>query len=348
MQRFNLGRSNAYAQMKMLARFGIIKHVMVLPDLPGVYFLTAKAVRLIDTDLPLITYVPINHYSHYIEVLRVYLTVRESHPDSTWITERRLIRQKYDDMAGSKDHLPDGILILPDEKRIAIEVELSLKGRDRLLNILTDYVVDKAIHEVWYFCSPKVLLVLRETAAVVIPDRYINQIALVLGTTGSGKTVTLQRFYQRAMMQKYPLIIIDGKPDVGNINLLTELAKRYNRRFIGFNCGNYLPYDTLAHGNFTELKDKIICLKDVWENDYYRSIAEDYLQTTFEVLLKSGGDLDLKRVVDCLTYSKLKLLATVTKDAALIDRVKELKNYKRKDITGLQAHLNILINSELG
>jgi hypothetical protein len=142
----------------------MVKHVMVLPDLPGVYFLTIKAVKLINTDLPLITYVPTNNYSHYMEVLRVYLKVREKYPDGTWISERRLIRQKHEDMAGNKEHLPDGILILPDEKRIAIEVELSLKARERLLNILTDYLVDKAIHEVWYFCSPKVLPVLREIA----------------------------------------------------------------------------------------------------------------------------------------------------------------------------------------
>ena len=165
MQRFSIGRSNAYAQMKMLTRFGMVKHMMVLPDLPGVYFLMAKAVRLINSDLLLITYVPIHYYSHYMKVLHVYLKVHEKHPDATWITERRLIRQKQDDMPGNKEHLPDGILILPDEKRIAIEVELSVKARDRLLNILTDYEVDKTIHEVWYFCSPKVLPVLRETAA---------------------------------------------------------------------------------------------------------------------------------------------------------------------------------------
>jgi hypothetical protein len=142
--------------MKILERFGMVKHVMVLPNCPGVYFLTIKAVRLINSDLPLLTYVPINHYFHFIEVLRVYLTIHAKYPEGMWITERRLIREKCEDMAGSKDHLPDGIFILPDENRIAIEVELTAKGRDRLLTILTDYVVDKAIHEVWYFCSKKV------------------------------------------------------------------------------------------------------------------------------------------------------------------------------------------------
>lgn len=68
-------------------------------------------------------------------------------------------------MAGNKEHIPDGILILPDEKRIAIEVELTVKARERLLGILTDYVVDKTIHEIWYFCLPKVLTVVNAVSA---------------------------------------------------------------------------------------------------------------------------------------------------------------------------------------
>jgi hypothetical protein len=183
---------------------------------------------------------------------------------------------------------------------------------------------------------------------LVIPDRDINQVMLFLGTTGGGKTITLRRFYKRAITQGYPLVIVDGKPDEDNIAWLKDLAEKHGRRFIGFNCGNYLPYDPLAHGGYTELKDKIICLKDEWSSDYYRSIAEDYLQTTLEVLIKSKKPFDLRTVVDCLNYDELAMLVRSTEDSMLMKRVSSLEQYDRKDITGLQAHLNILIHSELG
>jgi conjugal transfer pilus assembly protein TraD len=183
---------------------------------------------------------------------------------------------------------------------------------------------------------------------IIIPDPAVNQMVLVLGTTGGGKTVTLRRFYQRALQQAYPLVIIDGKPTEENVQWLKEKAQAYQRTFYGFNCAEYHHYDPLAHGGYTELKDKLISLKDHWENDYYRSIAEDYLQTTFEVLLTLQGSFDLKTIVNCLEYEELALKARSIANESLKARVQRLQRYDAKDITGLQAHLNLLIHSELG
>lgn len=182
----------------------------------------------------------------------------------------------------------------------------------------------------------------------VIPDHFVNQIVLVLGTTGSGKTITLRRFYGRAIRQGYPLIVVDGKPTEENVNWLQSRAKACGKPFYGFNCGDYAHYDALSDGGYTELKDKIISLKDEWENDYYRSIAEDYLQAVFQVLLQKSEPFDLKRVVQCLDHGVLQDVVREMNDPVLAKRIGMLVGYDKKDITGLQAHLSLLIHSELG
>lgn len=113
------------------------------------------------------------------------------------------------------------------------------------------------------------------------------------------------------------------------------MAEQTNRRFFGFNCWNNWHYDPLVKGGYTELKDKIISLKDEWESDYYRSIAEDYLQKLFEVLLARNKPFDLHEVSSCLSYTNLAMLAREIENESLMQRIALLSEYDQKDITGL-------------
>lgn len=154
-ERFKLGRSTAYDVIKILRRLEMVKSLEVLVKYPRIYFLTTKAVQTINSNLPPIKRIARNTYLHHLEVLNVYLKIKKNYPDGKWLTER-VLRGMQDTDEREKVHLPDGMLIL-DKKKIAIEVELSLKEKDRLLNIFSDYHIDKDIDEVWYFCEKKIL-----------------------------------------------------------------------------------------------------------------------------------------------------------------------------------------------
>jgi len=86
-------------------------------------------------------------------------------PNATWLSERFIRREKSTYSVGHKiNHLCDGILIFPDDRQVAIEVELTMKTKERIKEIIMGYVLHSRIKEVWYYCSPETINRVRRAA----------------------------------------------------------------------------------------------------------------------------------------------------------------------------------------
>lgn len=164
MKRFALGRSTAYQQMKILMRLGLLLHFRIALNRPGVYYLTPKSIRMLCLDLPALHHIPWHIYDHQLTVVTLHLKCRERYSDAVWLSERRLIQDKYHDRSSNQDHLPDGALVFPDSTQYAIEVERSLKSRKRIEGILLDYGLQRRFKEVWYFGSQGITSIIKDMA----------------------------------------------------------------------------------------------------------------------------------------------------------------------------------------
>lgn len=84
--------------------------------------------------------------SHVEAVTNVRLLLERGLRLGVWECERELARRIASD-GGRRSHLPDAALTCP--QRVAIEVELTLKNRGRLREIMDE--LSLGYDEVWYF-----------------------------------------------------------------------------------------------------------------------------------------------------------------------------------------------------
>jgi hypothetical protein len=165
-RRFLLKKPRNYEIMRRLLRNGFVNHRRIFFARHGIYYLSAKGALC--TNLPPIDRVTIGQYEHQVSVINVYMKLRVLHPEAIWISERQLKHDKYFDGVGKRGHLSDGVLMFQDGKKIAVEVEISVKGKNRIDKILKGYAAQFELKEVWYFCLPGVLSVLMR-AVVKMP-----------------------------------------------------------------------------------------------------------------------------------------------------------------------------------
>ena len=101
-------------------------------------------------------------FEHHMKIAHLSLELIKKF-GGEFITERMLWHETGLGRSGIK--ISDGVLLLPD-KRIAIEVELTPKGTERLKKIINNYRKDFQYQEVWYFCgNNEVMNKLKKVAA---------------------------------------------------------------------------------------------------------------------------------------------------------------------------------------
>ena len=155
---FHIKKRLCYTLMNRLVRASLVAHQRIYHQKHGIYFVTKLGAA--HTDLSPLNGIPHNHYNHHLMVIDVYQKIKQHYSEMTWVSERNLISEKFNKGVAAKGHIADGMLLLPN-KKIAIEIELTLKGKVRIETILRNYAKEFDINEIWYYCLPKTLKALQ-------------------------------------------------------------------------------------------------------------------------------------------------------------------------------------------
>lgn len=124
---------------------------------------------------------------------------------------------------------------------------------------------------------------------VLLSDEQLAAHGLVLGASGAGKSTTLLRILGDRVDRGRAVIALDMKGSPAFAAALAGAAAGAGRPFRKWTLDGPTCWNPLAHGNATELKDRLIATERFSEPHYQRA-AERYLQTAIQVLLAAHPD----------------------------------------------------------
>lgn len=146
----------AYIRAQKLTQHGYLTHERIFHSAPGIYRVTPMGVQICGSELPFVRTLSLATYRHDLLVTSLSFELCSQY-EARFITERELrhagrIKNSGSSHALNTEHTPDGVLVF-DDKRVAIEVELSQKSKRRLESIYRFYLGNFDYNEVWYFCG---------------------------------------------------------------------------------------------------------------------------------------------------------------------------------------------------
>ncbi len=123
----------------------------------------------------------------------------------------------------------------------------------------------------------------RQGQEVLLHDGQLTAHGLILGASGAGKSTTLLAILTDHIERGHPVVAIDMKGSPAFARQLADAAAAAGRPFRLWTPDGPAVWNPLAHGNATELKDKLIATERFTEPHYQRA-AERYVQAALHVL----------------------------------------------------------------
>jgi Type IV secretion-system coupling protein DNA-binding domain len=173
---------------------------------------------------------------------------------------------------------------------------------------------------------------------------------LLVGATGSGKTVTQTWMAVRAIEHGMGAIVIDPKGDGDMRAAVAHAAEAAGRSFIEWTPQGPSVYNPFAHGSETEIADKVLAGERFTEPHYLRQ-AQRLLGHVVRSLRAAGVEVDLHTIAQHLDPTHLEMLVR----ALPADQARSTEAYldsltarQLSEITGVRDRLAILAESDVG
>src|SRR3954468_13195929 len=173
--------------------------------------------------------------------------------------------------------------------------------------------------------------------------------ALVVGATGSGKTVTQAWIAGRLVREGYGAVVIDPKGDRLLRDELEHAARKARRAFRLWTPEGPAVYNPFAHGTDTELADKVLAGETYTEPHYLRQ-AQRSLGHAVRALRGMGYPVTVALLADAMDPAKLEVWARSLPDEEakrVHDYVDSLSGEQKRGLAGTRDRLAILAESDV-
>ena len=172
---------------------------------------------------------------------------------------------------------------------------------------------------------------------------------LLLGATGSGKTVSEAWITGRLIAHGHGAIVIDPKGDPTLRTELQTVARLARRSFLEWTPQGPCAYNPYAHGTDTEIADKALA-GEVFTEPHYLRLTQRYLGHAVRAMRTATIPVTPATLMNHLEPSQLEVTARKLppeQASTVQDYLDSLSERQQRDLAGARDRLSILAESDI-